>query len=223
MKKHIALAAVLAAFATPLAAQQMMAPAMVAAPMDRETFRMMAMMSDAFEMASSQMALERSRNPRIRSYAQRMVRDHSMTSAALNGGSAMYAANGMPMPGSVAGGAVGAGVGFLVGGPVGAAVGAGIGASSAASVETTGSVRAPMQTAIPLDARKSAMLNQLAAARGAQFDRLYARMQVMAHQEALGMYTAYVQTGTDPSMVAFAQSAIPHLQLHLRNAQRLRG
>ena len=148
-----------------------------------------------------------------------MIRDHSMTSAALNGGVAVYAANGMPAPNAVTGGAVGAGVGFLVGGAVGAAVGAGIGAASAASVDTTGSVAVP--TAVPLDARKAAMLNQLAAARGAQFDRLYGSMQVMAHQEALGMYTTYVQTGTDPSLVAFAQSTIPHLQLHLRSAQRL--
>ena len=234
MKKHVALAAVLAACATPAAAQQMQHHGMSghqgmtttrqvvvqpgAAPMrmDRETFRMMAMMSDGFEIASSRLAMERSRNPRVLAYAQQMIRDHSMTSQALNGGRAVYAETGDLVTGSIAGSAVGAGVGFLAGGPVGAAVGAGVGA-------TTGSVAAaaPIRTAVPLDARKVEMLNQLSAAQGAQFDRLYGRMQVMSHQEALAMFQSYAQTGDDPAMRAFAQQTIPHLEMHYGLARRL--
>jgi predicted outer membrane protein len=236
MKKHLALAALLAACAAPAFAQPMqhhgmpghhgMAPGGVAvqagaAPMrmDRETFRMMVMMSDGFEIASSRLAMERSRNPRVLAFAQEMIRDHSMTSQALNGGRAVYAETGDLVTGSVAGSAVGAGVGFLAGGPVGAAVGAGVGAGVGA---TTGSVAAaPIRTAVPLDARKVEMLNQLSAASGSQFDRLYGRMQVQAHQEAIGMFQSYAQAGDDPALMAFAQQTLPHLEMHYGQARRL--
>lgn len=233
MKKHVALAALLAACATPAAAQQMQHHGMSghqgmtttrqvvvqpgAAPMrmDRETFRMMAMMSDGFEIASSRLAMERSRNPRVLAYAQQMIRDHSMTSQALNGGRPVYAETGDLVTGSVAGSAFGAGVGFLAGGPIGAAVGAGVGA-------TTGSVAAaPIRTAVPLDAQKVEMLNQLAAADGRQFNRLYGRMQAASHQQALALFTSYAQAGDDPAMRAFAQQTIPHLQMHYSQARRL--
>jgi len=269
MKKSLAFLALFASVATPAAAQQVFVE--TSAPISREGFRQMALMSDGFEIASSRLALERSRNPRVLAYAQQMITDHAATSQALNGGVAVYAASGEPLGGTLAGTALGAGVGFLVGGPVGAAVGAGVGAATGATagasasgtaggstlagtaagagvgalvggpvgaavgagvgaatgatagaVETTGAVTAaPIRTAVPLDARKSAMLDQLASARGRTFDRLYGRMQMMAHQEALAMYTAYAQTGTDPALRNYAVSVIPHLQMHLAEARRL--
>jgi len=72
-----------------------------------------------------------------------------------------------------------------------------------------------------IDARHADMLNQLASAPPRQFDRLYGRMQVAAHQEAVALFTAYAQSGEDPSLRAFAQSALPTLQHHLRMARRL--
>ena len=269
MKKYVALAALTASLATPVAAQT--AVTQVPVPADRESFRMMAMMSDSFEIATSQLALQRSRNPRVLSYAQTMIRDHAMTSQALNGGTAVYAASGNPVGGAVTGTLAGAGIGALVGGPVGAAVGAGIGASAGAasaapataggtatgaltgagvgavvggpvgaavgagigattgaaagSVQTTGSVAAaaPIRTAVPLDARKQAMLAQLASTSGPAFDRLYGQAQRMAHQETLALYTGYAQVGADPAMVTFARSVIPHLQNHLALARTLPG
>jgi predicted outer membrane protein len=268
MKKYLAFAALLASAASPVAAQTA-APTM-AVPVDREGFRMVAMMSDAFEIASSQLALERSRNPRVRAYATKMIQDHAMTSQALNGGTAVYATNGSAVGGAVTGTLAGAGIGALVGGPVGAAVGAGIGASAgtaaaapataggtatgalagagvgalvggpvgaavgagvgattgatAGAAQTTGSVAAaPIQTAVPLDARKQAMLAQLASTSGPAFDRLYGRMQHMAHQEALAMYATYSQSGMDPAMVTFARSVVPHLQNHLAMSRQLPG
>ncbi|MCB5173843.1 MULTISPECIES: DUF4142 domain-containing protein [Microvirga] len=120
MKKYLALAAVFATVSAPAVAQTI----------DSQTFRMMAMQSDAFEIASSRLAIERSRNSLVRSYAQQMIRDHGMTSEALNGGRAVYAASGEMIGGAVSGTLAGAGIGALVGGPVGAAVGAGIGATA---------------------------------------------------------------------------------------------
>jgi len=155
------------AFASPAAAQGVvMASAPMLVPMTSEGFRAMAAQSDAFEISSSQLALQRSRNPAIRTFARRMIRDHSMTSQALG---------------------------------------------------------VPPGTAVALDARHATMLNQLAPASGPAFDAAYAQMQVMAHQEAVGMFAAYAQGGADPAMRAFAQQVLPSLQMHLAMAQRLTG
>ena len=167
MNRYAAFAALMVAFASPAAAQGVvMAPAPMLVPVTGEGFRAVAAQSDAFEISSSQLALQRSRNPAIRSFARRMIRDHSMTSQAL----------GIP-PG----------------------------------------------TAVALDARHATMLNQLASASGRVFDAVYAQMQVIAHQEAVGMFAAYVQSGLDPAMRAFAQQVLPSLQMHLAMAQRLTG
>src|SRR5919107_5136145 len=124
MKQYLALSALLASVSAVPASAQVM---------DSQTYRMMAAQSDAFEIATSQLALERSRNPVVRRYAQQMIQDHSMTSQALNGGRAVYSANGQFIGGSLSGTLAGAGIGALVGGPVGAAVGAGIGATAGAT------------------------------------------------------------------------------------------
>ncbi len=139
MKRYAVLAAVLAAVSTPALAQTMAAPAM--APLTTEGFRTMAMAGDAFEIESSRLALERSRNPAIRRYAQEMIRDHAMTSQALNGGQPVYAtgSGAAPAAGAATGALGGAVVGGLVGGPVGAAVGAGVGATAGTAGAAAGS------------------------------------------------------------------------------------
>jgi predicted outer membrane protein len=218
MKKYLALAALAASISAPAVAQTM----------DSQTYRTMAMQSDAFEIASSRLALERSRNPAVRSYAQQMIRDHGMTSEALNGGRAVYSATGEMVPGAVSGTLAGAGIGALVGGPVGAAVGAGIGATAGATagaardVQATGAI-APMQLPVQLDAEKSAMLNQMASTSGPQFDRLYGQAQRMGHQQALALHQTYAQTGTDPALRQFAASVVPHIEHHAMEARRLPG
>jgi putative membrane protein len=50
---------------------------------DATTFVRTASASDAFEVQSSQLALQRSTNSRVRAFAQQMINDHSATSAAL--------------------------------------------------------------------------------------------------------------------------------------------
>ncbi len=123
MKRYVALAALLASVSAPAFAQ----------PMDTQTFRAMATQSDAFEMASSRLALQRSHNQRVLNFAQSMIRDHGMTSQALNGGRPVYSASGEWLGGAAGGTLAGAGIGALVGGPVGAAVGAGVGATAGAA------------------------------------------------------------------------------------------
>ena len=77
---------------------------------------------------------------------------------------------------------------------------------------------------VALDARHAAMLNQLASVPpGPQFDATYGAMQVQAHQEAVAMFAAYAQGGSNPAMRTFAQQALPSLQHHLAVAQSLPG
>jgi predicted outer membrane protein len=78
-----------------------------------------------------------------------------------------------------------------------------------------------VQTAVPLDPRKAAMLNQLASATGRRFDRLYGDMQRQAHREAIALFSTYAQSGQAPTMVNFAQQALPHLEMHYAEARRL--
>jgi len=216
MKRYIALAALTAALGTPAAAQQMMAPASpmagAVAPLTPETFRQMAMISDTFEIESSRLALQISRNARVRNFAEQMVQDHTMTSQALMGGGRVAGAGTGLVTGAVVGG--------LVGGPVGAAVGAGVGATTAAATGVGGTA---YQAGATLDARHADMLNRLAATRGPQFDRLYGQMQRMAHREAVGLFSTYAQVGTDPNLRVFAQQALPHLQHHLAMTRTLPG
>src|SRR3712207_4807442 len=113
MKKYVALAALFASVSAAPASAQMV--------MDSQTYRMMAAQSDAFEIATSQLALERSRNPVVRRYAQQMIQDHSMTSQALNGGRAVYSANGQFIGGPLHGTRAGPGNCAPVGRPVGVA------------------------------------------------------------------------------------------------------
>jgi predicted outer membrane protein len=212
MKRYVALAAVMAAFATPLAAQPMQAPAgPVAAPLTPETFRALATISDTFEIESSRIALERSRSPQVRRFAEQMIQDHTMTSQALMGGT------GAGVPTGVVAGAV---VGGLVGGPVGAIVGGAVGGTTAAA---TGAGAQAYVAGPTLDARHADMLNRLVTARGAAFDRLYGQMQVMAHREAVGIFSTSAEAGTDPNLRTFAGQALPHLEQHLVMARRLPG
>ncbi len=75
--------------------------------------------------------------------------------------------------------------------------------------------------ALPLDARHAALLAQLQSVSGRQFDRLYATMQLQAHQEAVGLFQSYAVAGSDPAWVNFARQSLPILQQHLAMAARL--
>ncbi len=224
----LALSAVMAAaIAGPAAAQF--------APTMGGDFRADALMTDSFEVQSGQMALRKSRNPRVQAYARETIRDHQASMAALSGGDG-YAQGPsgigglVAAPFQVAGAAVGAGVGTatgvvggaLSGGPVGAVQGAGNGfASGAQRGAMDGGAMAGMA---PVSPEQQAMLDQLRAApAGAPFDRLYARFQVQGHQKAVAMTQAYAQSGTNPGLRNYANQALPALQHHLAMADRLPG
>jgi len=53
------------------------------------------------------------------------------------------------------------------------------------------------------------------------YDVAYLRMQITGHQNAIRQFQREAQTGTDPDIVAYAESNLPTLEEHLREAQQL--
>jgi predicted outer membrane protein len=199
-------------------------------------FRADAAMTDSFEIQSSQLALQKSRNPRVKAFAREAIRDHQASLAAIGGGGG-YAEGPagvgglVAAPFQVAGAAVGAGVGTatgavggaLTGGPVGAVQGAGSGFAAGAQRGADVGATAGVGLA-PLGPEQQAMIDELRAApAGAPFDRLYGQFQLQGHQKAVAQYQAYAQGGANPGLRNYANQALPTLQHHLAMAQRLPG
>ncbi len=78
----------------------------------------------------------------------------------------------------------------------------------------------PPPRLMPMQAQ---MLSQLRNARGAEFDRLFARQQVQAHQMALALHQNYAANGDRPALRTSAASAVPVVQRHLDHARRMSG
>ncbi|MGF9762847.1 DUF4142 domain-containing protein [Microvirga sp. 0TCS3.31] len=55
------------------------------------------------------------------------------------------------------------------------------------------------------------------------FDAAYIGAQVMAHQEAVALFSSYASNGDVPPLVAFARQTLPTLQMHLQHAQGIAG
>lgn len=81
----------------------------------------------------------------------------------------------------------------------------------------------PAVTPAPaLNAEQQANLDSLVKApRGAEFDKLYAQLQVPAHQNALAVLQGYAVRGDQPMLKTFASKTVPVVQKHLTEAQGL--
>ncbi len=66
------------------------------------------------------------------------------------------------------------------------------------------------------------LLSALQSQRGADFDRTYAKQQVLAHQAALVVEQAYAEHGDDTDVRQAARSAVPVIERHLKMAKQLR-
>ncbi len=66
-----------------------------------------------------------------------------------------------------------------------------------------------------LDAEKQGMLDQLKAASGAEFDRMFLDQQKMAHQKALLLLQNYSMSGDNAALKAFAAKGVPVIQGHI--------
>ena len=69
---------------------------------------------------------------------------------------------------------------------------------------------------------QAAMLASLQSLRGIEFDRAYARQQVLAHRQALAVEGSYAKSGADATLRGVALSAITVIQKHLEMAEQMR-
>ncbi|MDO7841944.1 DUF4142 domain-containing protein [Sphingomonas immobilis] len=68
---------------------------------------------------------------------------------------------------------------------------------------------------------QSMFLSALQSARGSEFDRLYARQQVLAHHAALVTVEVYAASGDDPNLRAVAADTSALIQSHSAMADQL--
>jgi putative membrane protein len=55
-----------------------------------------------------------------------------------------------------------------------------------------------------------------------EFDKEYMKMQVTAHKQAIERFESAAKNQTDPELKAFAARHLPHLKMHLADAQRIK-
>jgi putative membrane protein len=76
------------------------------------------------------------------------------------------------------------------------------------------------QKGVPLprevDARAQFCAQSLAGLSGEEFDRCYAKAQLVAHMDSVLAYEAEAERGLDPNIKAFASKSLPHIKDHLK-------
>ena len=80
-----------------------------------------------------------------------------------------------------------------------------------------GASQAKVTVTPALDAEKQGMLDQLKAATGAEFDRLFLEQQKTAHQKALALHQNYSKGGDAEPLKAFATKATTVVQGHIEH------
>ena len=81
---------------------------------------------------------------------------------------------------------------------------------------------ASITVAPKLDAEKQGMLDQLRAASGADFDRLFLEQQKTAHQKALELLQGYSSGGDNEALQAFASKNAAAVKSHLDHANSIK-
>jgi putative membrane protein len=66
-----------------------------------------------------------------------------------------------------------------------------------------------------IDARAQFCAESLAGLSGAEFDKCYAKAQLLIHMEAVATFKAEAERGRDPQMKALAARALPKIEEHL--------
>ena len=135
-------------------------------------FALMAAQSDEYEIQAGRTAAVQATDPRVRSFAEEMINEHTRTSQTMR--EAMASSGLQPPPPA-------------------------------------------------LSSDQARLLSALQSLRGAEFDRTYARQQVLAHDVALAVAQSYAGAGSDPNLRRAAQTAVPLIQHHLDMAQKLRA
>jgi putative membrane protein len=85
---------------------------------------------------------------------------------------------------------------------------------AAADADGTGPISAP-------DSKHAQLIKTAQQAKGGDFDLIYAKMQVMAHEQAIALFEDYSENGTSSNLKAFAAESLPALKQHLADAEKL--
>ena len=72
-----------------------------------------------------------------------------------------------------------------------------------------------------LDERHQTMLENLQGASGESFDAAYIDAQVMAHQEAVALFSGYSENGDNETLKTFAAEQLPVIQMHYEMVQKM--
>ena len=194
-------------------------PLGVGAPDQTETFRAEALRSDAYNIEASRMALQKSGNPRVRSYAAQQITDREATTNALLPAGTSLDGAGRVVSDRDNGGLFDSPFGLIT-----------------APLRITGTLvtstlqgqprfvdTAPGQPGkrVALDPRRQAALAQLdATPRGRSFDAVYADQQASSGADTQHLYQQQVQYGSGPAR-QFASEALPVLGQQANRADRI--
>ncbi|MEH6664125.1 MAG: DUF4142 domain-containing protein [Brevundimonas sp.] len=72
-----------------------------------------------------------------------------------------------------------------------------------------------------LDPRKAEMIARLQSATSAARDELYLSQQMTVHDQALALHSGYARSGEEPALRAAAAGAVPVIEQHIAELQRL--
>jgi putative membrane protein len=86
-------------------------------------------------------------------------------------------------------------------------------------------VRAGLIVELPtmLDAEHQRKLDDLKAANGPAFDRLYVTQQKEAHEQALMVHRDYAMNGSVADLKALAADTVPKIEMHVKTASELQS
>lgn len=82
--------------------------------------------------------------------------------------------------------------------------------------------RKNLQPATALDAEHQAMVDELRAKSGSEFDAAYAKMMMSAHDKTIGLFEGAAKS-SDKDLAAFATKTLPTVKEHKRMAETLPG
>ncbi len=128
-----------------------------------------ATMGNMFEIQSSRLARQRSQDPEVRDFAERMISDHTELGGRLQG--------------------------------------------------IVRDIGATMPEQLNQEHRQR--IEQLERASGDEFERLYMREQVEAHETATRLYEQYARRGQNEPLTSLAEETLPILEGHLRSARQI--
>jgi len=185
-----------------------------AAATETPAFRAEALRSDATSIEASRIALQRSRNPQVRNYANRVLVERKATTDALLPPNTSLSRNGTVISDNQ-------GIQTDLSNPIGlvlapvtvaANLGTSIVGGALGAVGIVDNSPAEPGRRVALGERGQARLAQLQSAQnGRSFDRTYVAQQARSDAQTLALYDAYAKSGDNAQGRKFANEALPYI------------